>query len=303
MQSDRDYGRDFVKPFKTDSISVSQLITRGPKGARLLVSRLHRDTEGHGLAMPTPGDAVFSVMLQLREQNYRELFLDGKCVHRGTYLARSTSMVNHLELPRANLSSPFDFLMFTVPQSALNDIADESRVGRIDHLYCQPGGVLDETVWHLGQSLLPALARPHEVSSMYAESVMLGAYTYFAQTFGGMRPSRERTGLLAPWQLKRAIEAMKSQIDEDVSLKMLAEASGLSVSYFIRAFKSCTGEPPHRWMLRHRVERAKELLLGTEATLAEVAVSCGFADQSHFTRVFRNFVGVSPAAWKRTVRH
>ncbi|WP_233870652.1 AraC family transcriptional regulator [Paraburkholderia adhaesiva] len=300
MQSDLSYSRNFVELFKADS--VSQLTTRGPKTSRLLVSRLRRDTPGHGLVTPPQCDAVFSVMLQLREQTQRELFLDGRCIHRGAYLARTTSVVNHLELPCANLISPFDNLMFTVPQTALNEIADESGVARIDHLYCQPGGVLDETIWHLGNSLLPALERPYEVSSMYAEHVMLGAYTYFAQRLGGMRIPKERPGMLAPWQLRRARDAMASQIDADVSLKTLASESGLSVSHFIRAFKASTGDPPHRWMLRHRVERSKALLRRTEMSVAEVAASCGFADQSHFTRVFKSFVGVSPAAWKRSIR-
>ncbi|MCC8402494.1 AraC family transcriptional regulator [Paraburkholderia sp. MMS20-SJTN17] len=300
MQSDLSYGRNFVELFKADS--VSQLTTKGPKTSRLLVSRLRRDTPGHGLVTPPQCDAVFSVMLQLREQKQRELFLDGRCIHRGAYLARTTSVVNHLELPCANLISPFDKLMFTVPQTALNEIADESGVARVDHLYCQPGGVLDETIWHLANSLLPALERPHEVSSMYAEHVMLGAYTYFAQRFGGMHMRKGRPGMLAPWQLRRAREAMSSQIDADVSLKALATESGLSVSYFVRAFKASTGDPPHRWMLRHRIERSKALLRRTEASLAEVAASCGFADQSHFARVFKSFVGVSPAAWKRSIR-
>ena len=300
MQSDLGYSRNFVAQFKADS--VSQLSTRGPKTSCLLVSRLRRDTAGHGLVSPPQCDAVFSVLLQLREQKQRELFLDGRCIHRGAYLARTTSVVNHLELPCANLISPFDNLMFTIPQTALNEIADESGVARIDHLYCQPGGVLDETIWHLGNSLLPALERPHEVSSMYAEHIMLGAYTYFAQRFGGMRMPKERRGMLAPWQLRRAMEAMTSRLDADVSLKMLAAESGLSVSYFIRAFKASTGDPPHRWMLRHRIERSKALLGRTDVSLAEVAVSCGFADQSHFTRVFKSFVGVSPAAWQCSIR-
>ncbi|GGP21174.1 AraC family transcriptional regulator [Silvimonas iriomotensis] len=300
MQSDLEYGRNYVEQFKADS--VSQLVTRGPQSSRLLVSRLRRETGGHGLTAPPPGDAVFSVVLQLREQKQRELYLDGRCVHRGAYAERTTSVVNHLELPRANLISPFDCLIFTVPQSALDELADEARVGRIDHLYCPPCGVLDEKVWHLGNSLLPALERPHEVSSMYAEYVMLAAYSYFAQTFGGQRLDKMSRDTVAPW-LKRAMEAMAAQLDTDVSLKMLAEANGVSLRYFVRAFKASTGEAPHRWMLRHRVERAKDLLIGTQATLAEVAISCGFADQSHFTRVFRTFVGVSPAVWRRTVRH
>jgi AraC family transcriptional regulator len=87
-----------------------------------------------------------------------------------------------------------------------------------------------------------------------------------------------------------------------VSLKDLAAACGLSVSYFVRAFKASTGDPPHRWMLRHRIERAKAQLGETEARLADIAIACGFADQSHFTRVFKSFVGLSPAAWRRTVK-
>ncbi|MFJ6328285.1 MULTISPECIES: hypothetical protein [unclassified Rhizobium] len=70
------------------------------------------------------GGAVFLVLLQFREQTSREPFLDEKYVHRGSYAARTSSIVNHLEKPQANLLSPFDNLMFTVPQIALDEIAD-----------------------------------------------------------------------------------------------------------------------------------------------------------------------------------
>ncbi|MDR3376845.1 MAG: AraC family transcriptional regulator [Ancalomicrobiaceae bacterium] len=300
MQSDLAYCQRHVFPYKADSIS--QLLTAGPKSSRLLVSRLRRETPGHGLVTPSKVDAIYSVLLQLHEQTDRELFIDDKCVHRGSYAARTTSIVNHLERPLANLRSPFDHLNFIIPQTALDEIADDRGVPRINQLYCKPGGVLDETVWHLGNALLPALERPHEVGSIYAEQVMLAACTYFSQAFGGMRPAQVRQGTLAPWQLRRATEAMASLADGDLSLKELAAQCRLSVSYFVRAFKNTTGDPPHRWLLRYRVERSKSLLAHTEATLAEIAISCGFADQSHFTRVFKSFVGIPPAAWQRMSR-
>lgn len=300
MQSDLAYCQSHVRQYQADSIS--QIVTTGPKNSRLLVSRLRRDTPGHGLAAPHQSDAVYSVLLQLREQTDRELFLDGKCIHRGSYAARTTSIVNHLEKPCANLRSAFDNLIFIVPQSALNEIADERGVARVSQLYCPPGGILDETVWHLGNALLPALERPHEVSTIYAEQIMLAVNTYFAQAFGGLHLTRPRQGTLAPWQLRRATEAMATQGDADLSLKELASACGLSVSYFVRAFKATTGDPPHRWIMRHRVERSKSLLCDSHTPLAEIAVICGFADQSHFTRVFRTFVGVSPAAWRRAIK-
>jgi AraC family transcriptional regulator len=90
--------------------------------------------------------------------------------------------------------------------------------------------------------------------------------------------------------------------DDDLSLKELAASCGLPVSYFVRAFKTTTGDSPHRWILRHRIECAKSMLVQSEANLVEIAANCGFADQSHFTRMFRSFIGVTPAAWRRAVR-
>ncbi|NEJ90007.1 helix-turn-helix domain-containing protein [Rhizobium leguminosarum] len=302
MESDPSYGQKFVSPFRADA--VSQLSVSGLKKSRLLVSRLRRETPGHGLvmALQQEGGAVYSVLLQLREQTNRELFVADKCIHRGSYAARTTSIVNHLERPMANLLSPFDNLMFTVPQIALDEIADERGVRRVNQLHCAAGGVFDETVWHLGNALLPALERPDEIGSLYAQQLMLAINTYFAQTFGGLRQSKEKTGTLAPWQFKRATEAMTSLADEDLSLKELASHCGLSVSYFVRAFKSTTGDSPHRWILRHRIELAKSMLGNGDTNLVEVAASCGFADQSHFTRMFRSFAGVTPAAWRRAVK-
>jgi AraC family transcriptional regulator len=297
MQSELAYSQKFVSIFRADA--TSQLLAVGPKSSRLLVSRIRRDSPGHGLVNQLQPDAFFSVLLQLREQPDRELFMDDKCVHRGAYAARTTSIVNHLERPRANLLGPFDNLIFIIPKTAIDAIADDRGVARVNQLYIKPGGVLDETVWHLGSSLLSALERPHEVSSIYAQQVMLAATTYFAHAFGGMRSTQARQGTLAPWQLRRATEVMSSLADDEVSLKELASQCRLSVSYFVRAFKNTTGDPPHRWLLRYRVEQSKSLLAQTEATLAEIAISCGFADQSHFTRVFKSFVGTPPAAWRR----
>ena len=297
MHMDTQYGKDLISRFRPER--VSQLVTTGLKKSRLVVSRLRCDTPGHGFAEPHAIEPAFSVILQLREQPEREFFLGERCVHRGGYPARTTSICNHLERPKANLISPFDMLLFSVPQMILDEIADDQGVPRTDNLSCERG-LLDETVWHLGQALLPALARPHEVSSMYAEHMLLAINTYFAGAFGGMlvRSHPER-GMLASWQLRRATEMMMSGLSGDIALSDVAAGCGLSLSYFTRAFKQSTGDPPHRWLLGQRIERAKELLRDPQMTLAEVAVACGFADQSHFTRVFNAHVGASPGVWRR----
>lgn len=104
---------------------------------------------------------------------------------------------------------------------------------------------------------------------------------------------------LAAWQLELSLRLLLRDPSDDLSVAELAARCGLSRSYFGRAFKVSTGLPPRRWLLRHRIQCAQELLERTNDTIAAIAASCGFADQSHLTRVFHEVVGASPAAWRR----
>jgi AraC family transcriptional regulator len=82
-------------------------------------------------------------------------------------------------------------------------------------------------------------------------------------------------------------------------LSEIAAECRISTRHFTRAFCQSFGIPPHRWLLKQRVEIAKALLLQKEPTLAEIAKTSGFSDQSHFTRVFVQAAGVSPGVWRR----
>jgi transcriptional regulator GlxA family with amidase domain len=79
----------------------------------------------------------------------------------------------------------------------------------------------------------------------------------------------------------------------------LASITGLSQSQLGRAFKASTGLSPHRWQLKARVEKAQELLLSGAMPLSEIALQTGFAEQSHFSRVFKTVIGTSPGVWQR----
>ncbi|MEI9927407.1 MAG: AraC family transcriptional regulator [Sphingomonas sp.] len=211
------------------------------------------------------------------------------------------SIVDLEEEPTARLESPFDALHFYVPRAALDAIADQRGAKRIGTLRCARG-TLDETVWHLGRALLPALERPAEVSAIYADQALLATHLYFATAFGGMRAATPvRAGCLAPWQLRRATEIMLDDLGADLPLSTLAAACRLSSTHFARAFRQTVGEPPHRWLVRQRIERAKLLMRDTRSTLAEIALACGFADQSHFTRSFGAAVGATPRTWRRGI--
>ena len=107
------------------------------------------------------------------------------------------------------------------------------------------------------------------------------------------------SGGLAPWQMKRVEFYIAEHIATTVTLEQLAGCAKLSASYFGRAFKTTFGETPHAYVLRKRVELACRLMRETSSPLAEIALDCGMADQSHLTRIFRRFTGMSPNAWRR----
>ena len=109
-------------------------------------------------------------------------------------------------------------------------------------------------------------------------------------------------GGLAPWQARRVATRVDENLGERISTPQLAQSVNLSASHFSRAFKFTFGVPPHAWVLRRRMEVAQGLMLTTSATLSEIAVMCGMADQAHFTRCFRRVVGETPNVWRRTRR-
>ena len=101
------------------------------------------------------------------------------------------------------------------------------------------------------------------------------------------------------WQLRRATEFIEENCLRNIRLEELAAVTGLSQSHFSHAFKASTGVAPHQYQTNTRLERAKHLLLTSEYPLTTIAVETGFADQAHFTRVFRKHLGTTPANWKK----
>jgi AraC family transcriptional regulator len=108
-----------------------------------------------------------------------------------------------------------------------------------------------------------------------------------------------QAGGLSSRQLRRARDFIVEHLAEDICLDDLAELTGLTPKHFARAFKQSTGLPPHQYLIFQRIEATKRRLTGAEASLADIALACGFSDQSHFTATFRKVVGVPPGAWRR----
>ncbi|EOD69380.1 helix-turn-helix domain-containing protein [Amycolatopsis vancoresmycina] len=115
----------------------------------------------------------------------------------------------------------------------------------------------------------------------------------------GHVPEAEPARGLSDRQFARVRDLMAERLAEPVPLADLAALAGLSVSQFSRRFKARTGLPPHRYLLRLRVEQAGLLLRTGDDPIAEIAVRCGFSHQEHLTRVLRAQLGTTPAAVRR----
>jgi AraC family transcriptional regulator len=113
------------------------------------------------------------------------------------------------------------------------------------------------------------------------------------------RPVQIYKGGLGSARLRRIKELVHAKIEDDLSLDEMAQSAGLSTAHFARMFRKSTGETPHQFVLRQRIERAKAMLRAPNARVLDVAVACGFKTQQHFAQVFRDVWGVSPTDYRQ----
>jgi AraC family transcriptional regulator len=277
------------------------LITRSLRSAELAVTETRDDNPRTVLSGSFPSEDAYLVSLKFRDYPDCECWERGRCVAKTDIRAGATYLYDLKRDPRYVIDKPFHSVFFYLPRSALDDVAKQAGASRIGELAYQPGiGHDDAVVRHLGTSLREALHRSDETNQLFIDHMMLALTAHVAQTYGGLqRTSEPARGGLAPWQVKRACERLESDLGGMLSLQQIAAEFDLSVSHFSRAFRSSTGLPPHQWLLRQRVKAAKKLMTVRDLSLSEIAISAGFANQSHFTKVFSALVGASPAAWRR----
>jgi AraC family transcriptional regulator len=109
---------------------------------------------------------------------------------------------------------------------------------------------------------------------------------------------RSYRGGLSTKKLQLAIDYIQAHLNEKLSLEAIAIELNLSVHYFCELFTQSTGMPPYKYVLQQRVDRAQQLLQDTQKSLSEIALDCGFANQSHLNRHFTKLTGISPKKYR-----
>ena len=141
--------------------------------------------------------------------------------------------------------------------------------------------------------------RTQAKSQIMVAAAMLRGYTEDPATHGKSAEAPADARGLAPWQTRKVREFIDASLDSTIRLRDCAGKARLSTSYFSHAFKATFGTTVCHYIRRRRVERAQQLMLSSKEPLSQIALACGFADQAHYCRVFRNVVGLSPHAWRR----
>jgi AraC family transcriptional regulator len=113
------------------------------------------------------------------------------------------------------------------------------------------------------------------------------------------RSARVSRGGLGPARLRRIADLVHARLEDELGLDELARSVGLSTTHFARMFRKSTGETPHQFVLRQRLERAKAMLRAPGERILDVAVACGFKTQQHFAQAFRDTCGVSPTRYRQ----
>jgi len=157
----------------------------------------------------------------------------------------------------------------------------------------------DSVVNSVGRALLDELDSAGPGGRLYAESLanILAVHLLRYYTEPGVK-TRRFTGGLSGRKLQNVLELINQRYAEDLSLVELAAAAEMSAFHFAREFKRATATTPHQYLLRVRIERAKELLATGKAPLVEVGLQSGFSHQSHFTRLFRKLTGTTPHSYR-----
>ena len=268
-----------------------------------------RITVPNGLPEPTAPvrpERAFSVCVHLRQQPEPKgwgTWVDGKFLP-VRYWERGGVAIYDLEAnPIGVRPSGFDSVHFNLPRRTLDAFTDENEMHRIGDVPCTQG-IKNDVLLHLTKFALPWLGDERRACILMFDYFVWMFCSQIVASCGEAQPTRNvHLGGLAPWQKRRLMELIDSNLDGELRLSRLAQECGLSVSHFSRSFKRSFGVPVHRYLIARRVERAKFLLRSSSAPLSEIALESGFSDQAAFSRTFHGVVGTSPMRWLNEHMH
>ena len=228
---------------------------------------------------------------------------------RGGYRHRGTAVHGDIDIIPAGTPSVWDlkekdtYVALRVPPELLDVVKEEFDLdsGRIE--IRNRFQVRDAQLENIGWVLKAEMEWGYPCGRVYLESlgVSVAARLVACHSSLSVEPGKQR-GRMSERRLRRALSYIEDNLGQDISLRDIATVAGLSVSHFTPLFRETVGLPVHQYLIRRRVERAKDLLSQSRMPISQIALETGFAHQSHLARNMRRVLGVSPRAFRERLR-
>lgn len=161
--------------------------------------------------------------------------------------------------------------------------------------------VQDSSMEQLARMVAAALRDDTIQDGLYTDTLAQMIAVHLAQRHSAHSPQTRNAGVesMTKSKMRRMAEFIEANLDQDLTLGKMAAELSLNPLYLPKAFRKAFGQTPHRYVLRRRVERARELLSNTEMPIAQIALASGFCSQSHLCHSFSRHFGDSPALFRR----
>ena len=230
------------------------------------------------------------------------------CEHlgpRGAYtlyrkLPGSTTLIPAGIVPAARSREPFDVVLCALKVDFVNRVKDElDSQPSICFEYrkrCQ-----DEVVSQLMRLLTTEASEGGPSGRLYADHLAHALALRFLREEARDTLQTRSFGSPLPRHLLRRVFDRMHELSARLDLLTLANETGYSRTHFLRMFRVATGTTPHRYLLQLRVRRAQELMHLASLSLIDIAAHCGFSSHAHMSKAFRQFLGVSPSTYRRSL--
>jgi AraC family transcriptional regulator len=258
------------------------------------IARWQRKNDGESYRQE-PSRLSYYLLSLVLEPMQAQVWVEGKQIWSGEISSNSVRIVHPDDERHWSSVGGFDLLHVMIPRETIAGMigAEPGTIRFIDPLYSH-----DEMLQQIGHQLLWVMGQEGPFVQQIADGFAHTIVAYLLRRYAPGRACIVDSGL-RPVQMRRVTDLISSRLSDDISLKEMAMAAGMSRFHFSRQFRLAMGVSPHRYAMTKRIERAKELLRNRSSNVLDVALSCGFKDASHFSRVFKAIVGYPPRDYRR----
>lgn len=266
----------------------------------------HEPTEFEGVTAPTTDPSHIPLILFAGGSMYLEHrpingSWKGRVIHPNDLILTPTESEPGELRWKGLTAQPMQTLHLGLSKELLAHTAEEVGGHHPNHIsLIGRTGFQDPLLAQIGLTLWRELEQQTPTGKLYAQTaaqlLAIHLLRYYSSTSIHIT---ELSQSLTSQQLKRVADFIQAHLSQDLSLEALAQQIGFSPYHFARLFRQTTGESPHQFVLRQRVERAQHLLKATNIPLASIPLESGFANQSHLTRLFKRQLGLTPRTYRQ----